>query len=474
LIRFAESVPAGNSVKLRIDTPLTFAAAGASMPHISSTPPVQGHRYLSVPSRLEGTPMTWNATGVKAAELPVALGATAAALTHVQTFESTGESFQLMLQTPTKTAHTPRARLADATVFLDPRGGQFITTRFCVDPQGLQHCTLRLPDSQQLVAVYVAGSPAQARQVNGNDWLVALGPPHLPSIFEIVSRSRDGAANTRRSEIRRPALLAGSNVIPVDINLWSLGYLSAAPRPAIGIAAEATVAEQAVLRFEQLLNVAESATAAAIQSPAPDGYHWYRPWSTMLTQLRSEAAEALAKPDSRHSVAQISRPPEEQFTASAARLDAWIEQCTKTLPGATAGEEAVELRSGDGASDDGDASSKRWVYCVTDGALDRLTVQNMSNDLRPWQSQVVGLLAIVSLSVGAMMVMRRPGALDLFYQWPHAVGFLVGMAWWAWLQPSWFGLVIAAACVAPGLRSGWPGRAIRLDASTVLRASRPK
>jgi hypothetical protein len=114
------------------------------------------------------------------------------------------------------------------------------------------------------------------------------------------------------------------------------------------------------------------------------------------------------------------------------------------------------------------------MYLVTDGSLERLTLERQSANLSEFQSSLFGTLAIVGLWIGAVLVSRRTRALDLFYQWPQAIGFLIGIAWWAWLRPSWFGLAIAAACVAFALRSGWPGRAIRLDASTVLRASRSK
>jgi hypothetical protein len=287
-----------------------------------------------------------------------------------------------------------------------------------------------------------------------------------------MSRSRRDDTSTPRDDLRRPALLDWSQPIPVEINLWSLGYADNALRPAIGETAETTASEQALLRFDRILSIAESATTAAMQSPAPDGYNWYRRWSEMLIRRRREAAEALAKPVSRQSLAQIARPAEEQLAASSARLDTWIEQCIQTLRGVRADDEPSNLEVGDDFGDQG--SSARWVNCVTDGGLDRLIVQSVSSDVRSWQSPLVGMFAIVCVSVAAFVAMRRPRVVDLFCEWPHAVGFLLGIAWWAWLQPSLFGLLIAAACVALGLRPGWPGRAIRLDASTVLRTSRPE
>jgi hypothetical protein len=348
-----------------------------------------------------------------------------------------------------------------------------ITTRFIVEPQGLPDCTLRLPEGQQLVAVHLAGLPALTHKMNQNDWRVALGPPQLPAIVEVTTRSSERDKSRGRLEINRPGLLDGIEPIPVEINLWSVGYPSTMPRPTIGVTAESTVGEQALLRFDQLLSIAESANAQAFQLSAPDGYNWYRPWSAMLIRLRREAVDALANPDSRGAPSQISRPFEEQLAASSARLEAWMEQCTANLAQPVAHEADVDS-SGREPVTDSPSSIERWVYCVTDGALDRLTLDDGPKYGGGRQSSLIGVLAIAALSLGAVILTRWTRALELIYQWPHAVGFLIGTACWAWLQPSWCGLVIAAACSALALRSGWPGRPIGLDASTVLRASRPR
>jgi hypothetical protein len=311
--------------------------------------------------------------------------------------------------------------------------------------------------------------------VEGEDWQVALGPPQLPTILEVISRSNESTTELRRSEIRRTALLAGQVPIPVEINLWSLGSSVSSRKPVIGETAETTAGEQAVLRFDRLLSIAESATPAALESPAPDGGNWFRPWAGLLRSLRSEALETVAQPDSRQSVSQVARPLEEQLAAASTRLDAWIAQCTENLEGMESSAQTTSSREDDLTSLPHDAQPlERWLYCVTDGGLDHLTVEYGSNPVSAWQIRTLGLLAVVSLSIAAILWMRWPAACDLLYRWPHAVGFLAGMAYWAWMQPSWCGLLIAAASVVLACRSGWPGRAIRMDASTVLRASRPR
>ena len=474
-MRFADSIQAGTAVKVRVDTPVTFAPTAVSAPQIESTPTIRGGRYVQVPSSLEGQPVGWNVAGARKVELPVNFRPTSNVVNDAQSFEIEAAPFHVTLQPPVSTPQAARVRLADTVVSSDPRGGQLMTTRFVVESRGLPDCSLRLPENQQLVAVRLAGRSALIQRMNAKDWRVALGPPQLPSTLEVVSRSIDPNSDRGRSEVRRPALLAGEEPIPVEINLWSFGYPIASPRPVIGETAEATAGEQAVLRFDRLLSIAESATPAAVESPAPDGDNWFRPWVATLTRLRSEALEAMATPDSRQMVSQVSRPLEEQLAAASTRFDAWIEQCSENLPGTESAAVTLKSLAGEPVKlPDESQSLERWVYCVTDGGLDRMTMYYSPSSASPGQVQAVGLLAVVSLSIAALMLIGRPAAWDSLYQWPHAVGFLVGIAYWAWMQPSWCGLLIAAASVVLACRSGWPGRAIRMDASTVLRASRPK
>lgn len=69
-------------------------------------------------------------------------------------------------------------------------------------------------------------------------------------------------------------------------------------------------------------------------------------------------------------------------------------------------------------------------------------------------------------------MLRRPVAIDALYRWPHTTAFVAGFVYWAWLWPSWIGITIMGASLLLALRSGWPGRSLRLEESTVIRAAR--
>jgi hypothetical protein len=111
---------------------------------------------------------------------------------------------------------------------------------------------------------------------------------------------------------------------------------------------------------------------------------------------------------------------------------------------------------------------------VTDGSLDHLAINLSPGANHSAGGQYLGLLALVGVCIAAAGLWHWSPMEEFLYRWPHAVAALVGIAYWAFLQPSWLGLLIVAASLMLSFRTGWPGRAIRQDASTVLRASRPK
>ena len=57
------------------------------------------------------------------------------------------------------------------------------------------------------------------------------------------------------------------------------------------------------------------------------------------------------------------------------------------------------------------------------------------------QIRVLGLLVIVGLAAAGAWLIRSPAAADFLCRWPQAFGILFGIAYWAWLWPSWLGIV---------------------------------
>lgn len=63
-------------------------------------------------------------------------------------------------------------------------------------------------------------------------------------------------------------------------------------------------------------------------------------------------------------------------------------------------------------------------------------------------------------AAGIGFLRRRWGAplADWPRRWPHALGVVVGLAWWLWLSPSVFGLLLALVCALGSLKSGLSAR----------------
>jgi hypothetical protein len=474
VVRFAEALPQGATLDLRFEAPISTPSGAVSMPRIQSILPIHGAHYLRVPTLVDAQPVAWALNGVQPAVLPASFRTFPSQRIDVRTFAATGDDFQIQMRPRLSSPKQPRVRLADTEISSDPLTGQVIRTVFVIEPQGLQDCTIRLPEMQRLVDVQISGRPALVRHIRDNDWNVVLGPTPLPRRLEVLSRSVEKSADDHQTEIARAILLTGTSPIAIEISLWSVGFPTSSPKPLIGVA-ESTAGDLASLRFDRMLSIVESTTAMAIESPAPDGRHWYQEWAGALGTLRDETRNTLAQHGSQQGPSQITRPDDEQIAASSRRLDAWIERCDEALP---ASEPFSSLVAPEAQETPGSLAAilptQQRVYCITDGSLDRLIVEYPTTGSGSWQSQLIAIAFVVCLAVSASFAMRYPALGDLLHRWPHALTFLFGIAYWAWLQPSWLGLLISGASVFFACCSGWPGRAIRTDASTVLRTGRPR
>jgi hypothetical protein len=477
-IRFADTLPQGTTFNLKFEAPIVAASGNVVVPKIRPETPMNGTHYVRVPTLVDSQPVAWALNGVQSATVPASFRTFPSQRVDVRTFAVNGDDFQVQMRPRLGLPRPARVRLVDTEINSDPATGHIIRTVFIVEPQGLHDCTIRLPQGQRLVDVQIASRAALVRYLRENDWSVVLGPSPLPCRLEVLSRSDESPTGLRQTEIQRALLLAGASPIPVEMSVWSIGYRNTASKPAIGMLSEATADEIALLRFDRMLSIAEAATAVAVELPMPDGRNWYRQWASALGRLRDEARNTLAGQGNLQMPSQVTRPYEEQIAASSRRLDAWIARCDETVP-------AMEPNSSLAAADargDADDDALEWadtlptprrVYCLTDGNLDRLTLRYPSLEGGPARTPFLAVAIVICLAIAASVAIGHARVRDLLYRWPHAIAFLVGIACWAWLQPSWLGLLISGASVFFACRSGWPGRAIRTDASTVLRTGHP-
>jgi hypothetical protein len=270
--------------------------------------------------------------------------------------------------------------------------------------------------------------------------------------------------------LQRPRLSAGGQSIPVELSLWSIGYPAAA-RLRVGGAKAVSLTDYAAMRLDRLVSIVDSAMPAAVEAPPDDGYQWFRGWANRLSLLREESVENRPPTMGQGALSQVLRAGEEQLARASEQLDLWIEQGGEVWE--TPQDEA-ELRADSArwmVESEGSPAS-RWTYCVAEGGADELTVELVPATATATQTRVVGSLAILAAAAASIWLMRRPAATDFLYRWPHTIMFLVGIAYWAWLWPSWMGLVIAGVSLFFAWRVGWPGRSLPMERSTVVRMPR--
>jgi hypothetical protein len=480
VVRFAEPLEAGRELDLELRGRLaTDSASPPAVPDIAPIGGLRGPRLVSVPTLLDSQPITWSETGVKRAAWPRVEGphnlSAPDSGSNWATYEVVTSPFQVALRPTVVERPGATVRLVDTFVQTDPDGNRLVYTRMVVVSQNLPDCILKLPRDHELLRVSVDGRPAALRPAavppsGESQWRLTLGPAQLPQFIEILSSSlSDDGGSPRRVDLSRPRLLIGDAPIPVEISLWSFRDFGNSQDLIVSGADRVDRAQQAALRLDRLVSISESATPAALEAPFPDGYNWYHPWTARLIELRREMSQIAAQPDSAAASSQVQSATEDPIAQASDRLDAWLESCDATLDWSDVDpslaisdarsltiEPPIELAAG------------HWIHGVADGGEPVLSIERRSMPTAG-QARMAALILVGLAAVASISLLRRPEAWDVVCRWPHALGFLVGIAYWAALWPSWLGIMIAIASVVFALRSGWPGRSMRTEGSTVLR-----
>ena len=460
-VRFAASVAKRGSVDLRIRSPLKPpTGTGVSVPAITIDSLAGGRRFICVPDVIDTQVATWSEAGVRQATLPTKLRTGFAPPASGKTVEVVNDPFQVASRPSTTPELSPQIRLADTAVVADDLGAQRITTRLILASHGLSDCTLQLPPNQSLIAVELDDRPAVTRQLSRSQWQVALGALQLPQSLEVVSRSPANDANDGTIQLLRPTLLARDKRIPAEISLWSFAHPRNSATRVVTGADEVTEIDQSALRFDRLVSIAEAAKSSAADLPPPDGYNWFQTWSKLLDGAHNETQQIKIIPQVQRPESQVSHTAEDQINQAAARLAKWMEDCRKSFVGEKSGIDPLPSGASAPPASIANATSatEDWSYYVAEGGNDRLTLHLQPLGPTSSQIRIVGLPLIATLMIAVIWLMRQPAAVDALCRWPHACGVLIGIAYWAWLWPSWLGILIAAVSMWMGLRFHWPGR----------------
>ena len=475
VVRFTDPVVAGTAINIRLRGRLDMKAASpVVVPEIALETAFVGKHYIQVPSSVDLRPVAWTERGVQPSRLPSGF-VTAAASTRTTTrvFEVTERPIHVELQPQATDSSDATVKLADSRVIIGPFGGQLIESQMVVVSQDLMECVLELPPGQRLVRVTSDGIQALTRQLDERHWAVPLGAARLPQLLEVVTLSPavqpsgDGS-----NELLRPTLLHKNQPIPVEISLWTLGFAAQHAQQRVAGVAVVPELEQTTLRLDRLVSIVESATASASSGRSPMVAIGIFRGPRRLTALQRHAAAKIGRLADERTALQVKPTPEDDVHDVAARLDAWLYQCSEiwgslvpwpSVPNSAGVDNTPEWESEWSATAD-------WIYCVAEGNATRVEVQAIYSPATQSQSRLMALLAVVVLAIGAVAIVRWPTGREWITRWPHAVAFTAGLAYWAFLWPSALGLVVALASLWLALRPGWPGRSVPLEGSTILRS----
>jgi hypothetical protein len=470
-VRFANPLEAGHDLNLELRGRLAAeSAALIVVPEIVPKVSLIGPRYVCVPTWLDSQPMAWSETGVRPAQLPADLSPHKDGKVKWTAYEVVTNPIHVALIPALVQPIGASVRLVDTIVGLEPAGHQLIFTRMVVVPQNLAECTLAIPSDQELLHVAADGRPAAIRPLGPHRWRLTLGPSQLPQYIEIVSRTQAGNhKSASHVELRRPQLLIQDDAMPVEMSLWSFNHSSRPGDVIVSGADRVTRAQQSASRLDRLVSISEASTPAAVEASFPDGYNWYHPWAARLIELRRETLQAVAEPESGSATSKVVSPKEEQIAQASERLDAWLEQCDAILSW-------TELDPSPPAPNVKtlvttppiDLAGHSWSHLIAEGGNAVLSVELRSVSAAR-RSRLAGLAVIAAATAATISLLRRPVAWDIVCRWPHAAVFLLGVVYWAFLRPSWLGILIALASMVLALRSGWPGQSLRSEGSTVLR-----
>jgi hypothetical protein len=287
-------------------------------------------------------------------------------------------------------------------------------------------------------------------------------------VLEIVSRVEPKSSSEPIHELKRAAILVDQKPLPVEVSLWSISEPGSSDHVAIVGASPVSAVDQAALRFDRLVSIVESASATAAEAPQPDGANWFRPWAARLKAVHRESILLVGQPTATTSLAQLPRFSEEQLSKISNRFEKWLEESTDLFGNMDSSftSLASELSIGKDHSAD-----RQTTHYVSEGGADELLVKTMwpaSTTLRTRFTAII----VIGILLAGFWWNKTSAFSDFLYRVPYIAGVLLGIGYWAWLWPSWLGLIVAAASACLALRFNWPGRYLRPEASTVLRSTR--
>lgn len=445
-LRLSRQARTGDTIRLAIRSTLaTVEGQQVSAPWIRITTAGRRTDYLSLPTSLDGEPISWTRSGLEPEELPPVFLNDDQAPASLETYRLVGDSLKAALRAKFAVNETASIRMAETTAIVRSDGGLLEVTRFLVSPAGLTRCIVNVPSGRRLARINVEGNPALVRQIAPRRFEVQFRHPQLPQTLDLATLSETKISlPAERIVFCQPVLEESNRAMAIALSLWTLrGDLNSHLPQTQGVAA-VSPAQLAALRLDWWNGVSQRASSAVLDAPAVDGYSWLIHWSKCLqsvVRLAKRAGEASADSPP---VTRVSQPEGNSAVHPINQATLWIEQFAELF--ATSADLLVADQTMDEAIEPGSVamvSNGSEICFVSDGGSGRLEVQFSTPVWSALQNRYLAILPLVALATATWWLSRQSDRVQFTTDWPEAWVLTVGLVIWYFSRLSPIGMVIA-------------------------------
>ncbi len=419
--------------------------------------------FVVLPIEADRQSVAWDTLGLQAVDLPAERRSDVPV--GMQSYLVVGARYQASIKRIERLAGVPQVRLADVRGFRDGRGDQFGVASFDLEPAGLLSCQLQMPAGSELVSVHVSDVPALLVRQDERKWQVWLHHEQLPQHVEVVFRvaAENLPFPSSQLTIESPQLVG----LPVERSLWTLTTAdSAGELRFLDEDLAVNAARQTLFRIKNSAVLLDQAAGTLTDGDSAEIKAWFVPWARVNTAAQawfsreragdeglSEAARnevrALGE-ESQHVIQQWNVTREASEVAAASSWPAGTFDTFLTLP----------------------SEGAQQLSAILPGSATELHFQRSQQT--NWSRITLWSLA-ACIFVGLLLsfvVKRWQGWLDVCLLYPQAIGILLGLGWWYWLQPGFVGLAIVLVFTLAAVRWPWPVVRDAVVSTTATRTTR--
>ena len=357
-------------------------------------------------------------------------------------YEVVGNNSQAVLRSANKGNRVPIVWLADVHVVLHASDEYDAVATFDLDPAGAESCPLDIPQDYELIRVRVGEQPATLRRNQHGHWDVLLGASDLPHRIEVVYRRQPHADSSTRSDWQLAAPSLGT--LAVEHTLWTVQVV---PGLSIEQANPSVDTEQAIafdlLRLESLESSFVAAADAQVDHPIDELSRWAEPWLRRWHVARRGLERQVVQSPSRRD--------DPALRAEIRLVDTEHAQAVAELGVEDLHNRLLQRQSHESIPSELLEVSTMPNYTVrefaTKGNLLNLALSNRGAFVHGMWSNLPAALAI---ALGAWWLSshgRRLWLIRFTRRWSLATTVAVGVLWWLFLSPSWFGWLIVVAAL---------------------------